>query len=40
MIAFWLVAHRDAHHHNNRLATPLTQAAAAHAFLCSADALV
>ena len=40
MIAFWLVALRDANHHNNRLATPLTQAAASPAFPCSADALV
>ena len=40
MIAFWLVALRDANHHNNRLATPLTQAAAASAFPCSTDALV
>ena len=40
MMAFWLVALRDAKQHNNRLATPLTQAAASHAFLCSADALV
>ena len=40
MIAFWLVALRDANHQNNRLATPVTQAAAAPAFPCNADALV
>jgi len=40
MIAFWLVALRDANHHNNKLASPLTQEAPAPAFPCSADALV